>query len=353
MIYLAINDVNIAFKGDTMYDPIIQELFPDRRSIPLNIIFSSAHPGTPGDWENDLVDESFKNIKLSLDYCKGEFDLSHYLSHYSETFFPSSFAQRNMLYLQMLFSSTFNKDHYTKRTNLPSYLLAQTFWGKGKLLYEQKEYELLPDDVFLIDCRKPHEYWCDSEDGWGYRFLHFDGTPMPAYYSQINTRQDVKFNFDNNSNFHDLFKEIILTNYGSKPNKEIISNRIITDMITELLCLCPQYQEIELPDTIIDLCNFLQNTFQQKLSLDEIAKKAGLSKYHLSREFKKYTGKTIVQYIIDCRIALAQRLLRYGNMSINQIAEYVGFEDHNGFYRAFHQRECMSPSAYRKYWNTF
>lgn len=333
-----------------MYDPIIQKLFPDRQSISLNQIFSSAHLGNG---ESELVDEAFKNIKLNLDYCKGEFDLSHYMCHYYETFFPTSFAQKNILYLQMIFSSTFNKDHYTKRADLPSYLLAQTFWGKGKLLYEQKEYELLPDDVFLIDCRRPHEYWCDSEEGWGYRFIHFDGTSMPAYYSQINTRQNVKFCFDKDSHFQDLFKEIILANYGSKPNKEIISNRIITDMITEILCQCPQYQEAELPDMITDLCNFLQNTFRERLSLEEIAKNTGLSKFYLSREFKKHTGKTIFQYIIDCRIALAQRLLRYGDMPIHEIAEYVGFEDHNGFYRAFLQRECMSPSAYRKYWNTF
>ena len=73
----------------------------------------------------------------------------------------------------------------------------------------------------------------------------------------------------------------------------------------------------------------------------------------MSREFKKYTGKTIFNYITDLRISLAQRLLRYSNLSVNEIAENIGFEDHNGFYRAFMQREEMSPSAYRKYWKTF
>lgn len=104
--------------------------------------------------------------------------------------------------------------------------------------------------------------------------------------------------------FQDLFKEILLVNYRSEPNKEIITNRILTDMITELLCQCPQYQDQILPKPIENICTFLQNTFREKLTLD-------------------------------------------------QIAEYIGFEDHNGFYRAFSQREDMSPSAYRKYWDTF
>ena len=43
----------------------------------------------------------------------------------------------------------------------------------------------LPGDVFLIDCRKPHDYRAMSEEGWSYRMAHFDGSVMPDYYAQI------------------------------------------------------------------------------------------------------------------------------------------------------------------------
>lgn len=337
-----------------MYDPIIQELFPHRQSIPLGKILSSSQPGSS---ENIIpFPDSEKNpddFKYSLDYYKGDYDVSYTLTHYGDTFFPSMFARKNLLYLQLLYSASFTPSHYTKREELPSYLLAQTFWGKGVLRYRQKEYELYPDDLFLIDCRDLHEYFADSEEGWGYRFLHFDGTIMPGYYSQITAGQNVKFTFDKQSRFQDLFKEIFSVNYCSVQNKEILTNRILTDMITEVLCQCPQYQDQTLPKPIDNLCSYLQNTFREKLTLDQIAEEVGLSKFYMSREFKKYVGKTIFHYIIDCRIALAQRLLRYSDMTINEVAEYVGFEDHNGFYRAFTQREDMSPSAYRKYWDTF
>ena len=101
------------------------------------------------------------------------------------------------------------------------------------------------------------------------------------------------------------------------------------------------------------MSTILQNSFCEKLTLDQIAKEMKLSKYYMSREFKKSTGKTIFGYITDCRINLAQRLLRYSKMTINEISEHIGFEDHNSFYRAFQQRETMSPSAYRKYWESF
>lgn len=339
-----------------MYDPMIREIFPDRTSIPLDYAFSSSPSenhanGVPT--YPTLEDLFFPNSKYALDYLKGDYDLSYSLSHYGENFFPSFFTRKNLLYLQLLCSVTFPESHYTRRSDLSSYLLAQTFWGKGILRYEQREYELFPDDLFLIDCRKDHEYFADANEGWGYRFLHFDGVSMPGYYSQIAAGQNVKFTFHKDSHFQELLKELILTNYNSEPTKDIITNRILTDMLTEILCQCPQYQETELPPVIADLCNFLQKSFREKLTLDQIAEEVKLSKYYMSREFKKYTGKTIFNYIIDCRIALAQRMLRYSDTPINEIAEYVGFEDHNGFYRAFQQREEMSPSAYRKYWNTF
>ncbi|MCM1135450.1 MAG: AraC family transcriptional regulator [Clostridium sp.] len=363
-----------------MYDPIIRELFPDRKSIlseqrfssfdtdipkddsskkiyvtAHDIAYAAAHDVTPA--AAYAVASPFGNdpdsMKYNINYLQGDFDLSYTLSHYGKTFSPSSFVRKNFLYLQMLCSATFSKDHYTKRKDLPSYWLAQTFWGKGVLHYNQKAYELVPGDVVLLDCRLPHEYYAASDEGWGYRFLHFDGISMPAYYSQITSGQNVKFTFCENSRFEALFKEMLVINSGSELNRDIITNRIIIDMITEILCQCPQYQEAEMPPVIIDLCNYLQNSFREKLTLDQIAGEVNLSKYYMSREFKKYTGTTIFSYILDCRIALAQQLLRQSNMPIGEIAEYVGFEDHNSFYRFFQQRENLSPSAYRKYWNAF
>lgn len=334
-----------------MRDPIIEELFPDRKSIPLNEIFSSSRPNKEISGLSDFIRGG--DLSHSPDYLKGDYDLSYSLSHYGQNFFPTLYSRRSLLHLQMICSVTFRKNHYTKRTDLSSFLMAQTFFGKGVLRYEGKEYILLPDDLFFIDCRKDHEYFATDENGWGYRFIHFDGPAMQDYFAPILSNRNVKFTFDKESRYQSLFKELLVTNYGSELNKEIITNRILTDMITEILCQLPQYQSAEYPKVISDLCAYLDNSFREKLTLDQIAVRCSLSKFYMSREFKKYVGKSIFSYIIDLRIDLAQRLLRYSDMSVNEISEQVGFEDHNGFYRAFRQREDMSPSEYRKYWRTF
>ena len=156
-----------------MYDPLIMKLFPEKKSISLNKILSSAENSDTSTQPKSLKDVSFPNIRYSLNYLDGNYDLSYMVTHYADTFFPSAFARKNLLHLQLLCSSTFHKSHYTKRTNLSSYLLAQTFWGKGILRYANKEYELFPDDVFLIDCRQNHEYFASSEEGWGISLSSF------------------------------------------------------------------------------------------------------------------------------------------------------------------------------------
>lgn len=331
-----------------MRDKIIQKLFPNQEFILSSNADASFSVNHPADNIEPLNFSSY-----SVDFLNGDIDLSETVSYYFSTFFPSAYSRKNLFFPQLLCSAIFGKNYYTKRKNMPSYLLAQTFYGEGVLKYNGFEYRLLPNDIFLIDCRNEHEYYANSNDGWGYRLLHFDGNSMPGYYIQIAASGNVKFTFSSNDYMDSFWETIVQNNIESKPNKEILFNRIMTDMITELLCQIPQYQTSELPDLIINIRNYIDNHFTQKITLDEIAEHCKISKYYMSRIFKKHLGQSIFSYVIDCRISLAQRMLRYSEEPIGTIAEKVGFEDHNGFYRAFMQREDLSPSAYRKYWHSF
>jgi AraC-like DNA-binding protein len=284
-------------------------------------------------------------------FLSGEFDLSDMTEHFIKSVFPSPFARKHLLYLQLLASCTFPASHYTRRENLPSYLLAYTFYGTGRLLYRDREYELSAGDLFLINCADPHTYYAVSEDGWGYRFAHFDGAHVRTYLRQFERQDAVKFTFSDDSHFYRSFGELFLVNAESGPKQEILTNRILTDLLTELLLCLPSYQNKTLPDEIARQCTYLQSHYAEKISLEALAKQFRISKYHMCREFKKYTGQTILAYLTDFRLTMSKSLLRYSSMSIEEIAASVGYNDYNNFYRTFTHAEGMSPSEYRKYWN--
>ena len=69
---------------------------------------------------------------------------------------------------------------------------------------------------------------------------------------------------------------------------------------------------------------------------------------HISALFKRETGTTIVDYITQCRIERAKELLASTMMSINEIAEAVGYQDAKYFSRIFRKQVCIKPSEYRQ-----
>lgn len=84
------------------------------------------------------------------------------------------------------------------------------------------------------------------------------------------------------------------------------------------------------------------------MTLDEIADFAGFSKYHLEREFRKYTGHTIVSYIIDLRLNCASMMLRQSDRPVEQIGQISGFPSYHSFLKAFKKHFGITPAEYRK-----
>ncbi len=84
----------------------------------------------------------------------------------------------------------------------------------------------------------------------------------------------------------------------------------------------------------------------ESLSLDDLSNTFFASKYVLLREFKKYTGISIHQYLLIRRILNAQELIRSG-VKPKEACIQCGFSDYSSFYRAFKARCGSSPEQYR------
>lgn len=93
---------------------------------------------------------------------------------------------------------------------------------------------------------------------------------------------------------------------------------------------------------------FILENLEENITIEELAIELNMSKFHFLREFKRYTGNTPYQYIIDAKMSEAQRLLSNSGQSIAEIALALGFADQSHFSNTFKRVIGISPANFRK-----
>ncbi len=297
-----------------------------------------------------LINRALKTRSVYKQQLEGKIDLSEIQFYFLKDYTPSVLAFRSYLYLQTMLDAHFGQSYYTTRSNLHSYIFMQTISGAGNLTYQGSFYELNKGDVCIIDCRKLHDYRTHSPEGWHYRLVHFAGSMMSDIFEQILNNRNVKFYFEENSEFTSQFKELFRVNEKEKPENEILSNKILHSLLAEILVTLPQFRNDNLPVQFREIDEYITQNCCEHLTLENISAHFRISKYHMSRQFKKYTGRTVLRKITEERMKRAKEFLRYTSYRIEDITENIGYENVSHFSRLFKKYEKMTPSEYRRIW---
>lgn len=97
-----------------------------------------------------------------------------------------------------------------------------------------------------------------------------------------------------------------------------------------------------------EICKYLKDNVYGRLTLEDLTIKFHFSKSFLCEHFKKCTGLSPIAYYLDLKLTEAKRLLREDDLTINEIAERLGFESLEYFSRYFKKRVGRSPREFRK-----
>ena len=265
---------------------------------------------------------------------------------------PSRNAKSAFFYVQETGHFQTNSSYFTERENLNSYLIVYTVSGKGYLKYKETSYTLLPGQVFFIDCMNHHHYETDKDELWEILWVHFNGSTSRGYYEQF-ARQDSPVTTTEQGSLIPSIIQNIVNSYQQKDVRtEPVGSKLLVNLLTELLLLTSDQDTSEsfLPKSIQLIMQHLDKHFNEKITLDQLAKDYAISKYHLAKEFKKYTGFTINEYVINTRMNVAKELLKYSDLPVVDIATKVGIDNVSHFINLFKTREDMTPLVFRKKW---
>ena len=99
----------------------------------------------------------------------------------------------------------------------------------------------------------------------------------------------------------------------------------------------------EVKDTIV----YIQNNYNKKITLEELAKETYIDKFSLSKKFKEFTGITVVTYINNYRSKQALLMIQKGEQ-IGDAARICGFNNISFFTKTFKKYSGNLPSFYKK-----
>ena len=100
---------------------------------------------------------------------------------------------------------------------------------------------------------------------------------------------------------------------------------------------------------ILKTIDYINEHFDEKQTLEHLAKTFFVSKTTLMYQFKKYTNCSLMDYLLNVRLTKAKEMLLNSKKSVNEIAETCGFSSANYFGLIFKQKENLSPANYRKH----
>jgi len=101
------------------------------------------------------------------------------------------------------------------------------------------------------------------------------------------------------------------------------------------------------PNLAAQALRYIHDHYMEPITLDQLAQNLNYSTKNLSKVFKKETGHSLIDYVIQVRIHNAKELMRNTSATIQEIAESVGYSDRLYFTRIFKKYAGISPGSFK------
>ncbi len=255
--------------------------------------------------------------------------------------------------------------------------------GHCNISFNNKTYTLQKDDIFFIPQNRSYTRTPINDEMCDITYMHFsfdedcvecdDMNKLKNTLISLKNQSELKMlngelcTFDNilclgnmnqlkgkqKTRFRDAVKELSKHSGINKPFLQslslckiltILSNEVIYKILTD----SDTDNILTTPKKLRHCIDYISRNYASNITLDELAKYSNVSKQQLIRYFKSTLNTTPMQYITEYKITHAKKMLFYhSELTINEIALELGFDNQHYFSKVFKKTTGETPSEYR------
>ena len=239
------------------------------------------------------------------------------------------------------------------------------FLVSGDVTYtiEGRIYRMMPGDMLIINPQELHQVGIRPEGAPYERYVLWIAPSLLETLSSGQTRLSACFDPgqpDYTNHLHlageqrSQMKALMELMYHESEKEDFGGDLLSYNLLSSIMILVNRiagqdgrrYPDPEQANALVSkVIDYINLHYGEELSLDLLADRFFVSKYHLSHTFNKYTGTGLYQYIQRRRLQIARQLMSQGK-NPTEVFRPCGFADYAGFYRAFRRIYGCSPREF-------
>lgn len=236
--------------------------------------------------------------------------------------------------------------------------------GTADFCIDGTAYSVQANDILIIPSKT--DYSANTETFCEYFFFYFNGEitkqELPINYQDI--RRNFSFKLPHVAHdkiffelktsaaniFNKIYKSLIsCTEYNASGTR--IGQLLLDTEFLKILLMIGEMTELQnqsqaIPASLQKMIVYIKKNLTSSLSLSDICAACKLSPSYASRLFKKHLNKTVSEYVNDEKLYFACELIQSTNLSLSEIADYLGYSDVFYFSKLFKKKFGKAPSKY-------
>lgn len=218
--------------------------------------------------------------------------------------------------------------------------------GSGFLCSNGESFTVPEDSVYFLHKGSTHEYYPDKSDPWHKICFVVDG-PLMEYLFRIYSLDKIHFLPD--AKELRSFFESFLNLDRSQPRYHQRAS-VLFHAFTEACHTHLAGKEEKIPQSVQKLKKAIEESLDKPFRLAAYCQQEKITPSYAVRLFRRFCNCSPIEYLLQKKLEMAQRLLRYSQLSVKEIAAALSFSDQYHFSSFYKKRTGESPSSFRAKW---